>query len=85
VLTGLTPFVAAFLRDRRRLIVLVRPARRTAQHHEKRAERLVARVAGLGPTFIKLAQLLSARADIFLEPYLISIGRLQDQAPPDPR
>jgi hypothetical protein len=48
VLTGLTPLVVAFLRDRRRLIVLGRPARRTAQHHEKRAERLVARVAGLG-------------------------------------
>ncbi len=84
VLTGLTPFVVAFLRDRKRWIILGRPARRTERHHQRRAEKLVARVAKLGPTFIKLAQLLSARADIFPEPYLTAIGTLQDQAPPDP-
>ena len=60
------------------------PARRTERHHRRRAEKLVARVAKLGPTFIKLAQLMSARADIFPEPYLTTIGTLQDQAPPDP-
>ncbi len=83
VLTGLTPFLVAFLRDRKRWIILGRPARRSERHHQRRAEKLVARVAGLGPTFIKLAQLLSARADIFPEPYLSAIGTLQDQAPPD--
>ena len=52
--------------------------------NEKRAERLTATLASLGPTFIKLAQLLSARADIFPEPYLTAIGHLQDQVPADP-
>jgi predicted unusual protein kinase regulating ubiquinone biosynthesis (AarF/ABC1/UbiB family) len=84
VLLRLTPFVFAFLRDRKRWIILGRPARRTPEQHDRRAARLVAALAGLGPTFIKLAQLLSARADIFPEPYLRAIGTLQDQAPPDP-
>ena len=84
VLMGLTPFVLAFLRDRRRWIVVGRPARRSERHHQRRAEKLVARVAALGATFIKLAQLLSARADILPDPYLTAIGTLQDQAPPDP-
>ena len=84
VLVGLTPLVIGFLRDRRRWIILGGPARRTARHHQRRAEKLVDRVAKLGPTFIKLGQLMSARADIFPEPYLTAIGRLQDQAPPDP-
>lgn len=83
VLRRLLPFVVSFLRDRRRWIVVGRPATRTQEHHAKRAERLTSTIAKLGPTFIKLAQLLSARADIFPEPYLSSIGRLQDQVPAD--
>ena len=84
VLVGLTPLVMGFLRDRKRWIILGSPARRTERHHQRRAEKLVARVAKLGPTFIKLGQLMSARADIFPEPYLTAIGALQDRAPPDP-
>ena len=84
VLASLFPFVVAFLRDRRRWILVGRPARRTPEHHERRAHKLADRVAGLGVTFVKLAQLFSARADILPEPYLSAIGRLQDQVPPDP-
>ena len=81
---GLTPLVVAFLRDRKRWIIVGASARRTERHHQRRAEKLVARVAKLGPMFIKLGQLMSARADIFPEPYLTAVGTLQDQAPPDP-
>ena len=84
VLVRLTPFLVAFLRDRRRYFLFGGPAQRTAEHHAKRAERLTARLAALGPTFIKLAQLLSSRADILPEPYLSAIGTLQDAVPPNP-
>jgi predicted unusual protein kinase regulating ubiquinone biosynthesis (AarF/ABC1/UbiB family) len=84
VLLRLGGFAVAFLRDRRSWILFGRPATRTPEHHERRADRLTARLAILGPTFIKLAQLLSARADIMPEPYLSRIGRLQDHVPPDP-
>lgn len=84
VLVRLTPFLIAFLRDRRRYFLFGGPAQRTEEHHAKRAARLTSRLAALGPTFIKLAQLLSSRADILPEPYLSAIGTLQDAVPPDP-
>lgn len=84
VLVRLGPFMVAFLRDRRRFVILGHPTPRTPEHHERRARRLTKVLASLGPTFIKLAQLFSARADILPEPYLSSIGTLQDQVPPDP-
>jgi predicted unusual protein kinase regulating ubiquinone biosynthesis (AarF/ABC1/UbiB family) len=84
VLWRLSPFAIAFLRDRRRWLLFGRPAARTAEDHARRAERLTARLAALGPTFVKLAQLLSSRADILPEPYLSEVSRLQDQVPPDP-
>jgi predicted unusual protein kinase regulating ubiquinone biosynthesis (AarF/ABC1/UbiB family) len=84
VLVSLSPFLLAFLRDRRRWILIGRGAKRSPAHHERRANSLVKALAHLGPTFIKLAQLLSARADIFPEPYLTAIGSLQDDVPPDP-
>lgn len=82
VVARLLPFVLAFLRDRRRFLVLGRPARRDAEHHRRRAERLTATLAALGPTFIKLAQVFAARADLLPAPYLRAFARLTDQVPP---
>jgi predicted unusual protein kinase regulating ubiquinone biosynthesis (AarF/ABC1/UbiB family) len=78
----LAPLVFAFLRDRRRWIVVGAPAKRTPEQHLARARRMTSSLANLGTTFIKLAQLLSSRADIFPEPYLSEIQTLQDQVPP---
>ena len=84
VFLRLQPFLIAFTRDRRRWIVVGRPALRKPGHHERRAARLVKTVAALGPAFIKLAQMFAARADILPEPYLSAVGTLRDQVPPDP-
>ena len=80
----LLPFVLAFMWDRRRFLVLGRPRRRDAERHRLRAERLTSTLAELGPTFIKLAQVFAARADILPEPYLSAIATLTDQVPPLP-
>jgi predicted unusual protein kinase regulating ubiquinone biosynthesis (AarF/ABC1/UbiB family) len=80
----LAPFLIAFLRDRRRWIVLGRPRRLTEEEHRRRARRLTATLAGLGPTFIKLAQVFASRADILPEPYLSEVGSLTDRVPPLP-
>jgi predicted unusual protein kinase regulating ubiquinone biosynthesis (AarF/ABC1/UbiB family) len=78
----LLPFLLAFLVDRRRFLLVGRPARRSPEHHRRRAERFTATLAGLGPTFIKLAQVFGTRADILPEPYLGAIATLADRVPP---
>ncbi|HKO45724.1 MAG TPA: AarF/UbiB family protein [Pyrinomonadaceae bacterium] len=46
------------------------------------AEELAHDLEKLGPTFIKLGQLLSTRADLLPAPYLEALSRLQDQIEP---
>jgi ubiquinone biosynthesis protein len=48
------------------------------------AEDLAKDLERLGPTFIKLGQLLSTRADLLPGPYLDALSRLQDQIEPFP-
>lgn len=49
-----------------------------------KAEELAADLEKLGPTFIKLGQLLSTRADLLPVPYLEALARLQDKIEPFP-
>jgi predicted unusual protein kinase regulating ubiquinone biosynthesis (AarF/ABC1/UbiB family) len=84
VFLRLAPFVLAFVWDRRRFLIMGRPRRPDEARHRRRAARLTRTVAELGPTFIKLAQVFAARADILPEPYLGAIGTLTDQVPPLP-
>jgi predicted unusual protein kinase regulating ubiquinone biosynthesis (AarF/ABC1/UbiB family) len=83
IVWGLLPFVIAFSRDRRRFILFGGARRVSPERHATRARKLTDTIAHLGPTFVKLAQVFSARADILPEPYLSEISRLQDQMPPD--
>src|SRR5438876_3808913 len=49
-----------------------------------KAEELAADLEKLGPTFIKLGQVLSTRADLLPAPYLEALSRLQDHIEPFP-
>jgi predicted unusual protein kinase regulating ubiquinone biosynthesis (AarF/ABC1/UbiB family) len=55
-----------------------------AEHETAPAEDLAKDLERLGPTFIKLGQLLSTRADLLPGPYLEALERLQDQIEPFP-
>ncbi len=46
------------------------------------AEQLARDLEGMGPTFVKLGQLLSTRADLLPPEYLVALGRLQDNVLP---
>ena len=48
------------------------------------AQELAAELEKFGPTFIKLGQLLSTRADLLPAPYLEALSRLQDHIEPFP-
>ncbi len=56
------------------------PARTGAAQPEELADDL----ERMGPTFVKLGQLLSSRADLLPEPYLKALARLQDRVKPFP-
>lgn len=84
VLRRLVPLILAFVRDRRRWIFFGGPRHLPAEKHRQRAERIVDSISELGPTYIKLAQVFSSRADILPEVYLDEIARLQDAVPAVP-
>jgi ubiquinone biosynthesis protein len=48
------------------------------------AEAFVCDLESLGPTFVKIGQLLSTRADLLPQPYLDALVRLQDDVEPFP-
>ncbi|MCC6317998.1 MAG: AarF/ABC1/UbiB kinase family protein [Gemmatimonadaceae bacterium] len=84
ILWHLAPLTASFLRDRRRWIWWGRAATRSPAFHRARATALVAALARLGPSFVKMAQVFSSRADLIPEPYVSALSTLTDQVPPVP-
>jgi predicted unusual protein kinase regulating ubiquinone biosynthesis (AarF/ABC1/UbiB family) len=84
VLFRILPLLFSFRRDIRRWIFFGGATSRTAAFHRRRAERLVATIAGLGPSFVKMAQVFAGRADLLPEPYLSAVSTLADRVPAVP-
>ncbi|HEY2380613.1 MAG TPA: AarF/UbiB family protein [Terriglobia bacterium] len=80
----LSPFLLAFLRDRRRWILAGPPRFQSDDAHRARARRLTRTIASLGPSFIKLAQVFGIRADIVPPIYVEEFANLHDRVPPFP-
>ncbi|MCC6242617.1 MAG: AarF/ABC1/UbiB kinase family protein [Gemmatimonadaceae bacterium] len=81
-LARLGPIALSFRRDRVRWLWWGAPLARDASFHQRRALHIVRQLAALGPTFVKLAQIFSTRADLVAEPYLSTLGTLTDRVPP---
>src|SRR5262245_61698590 len=80
----LAPFLLAFLRDRRRWVLVGPPRIVSDETHRDRARRLTRTIASLGPSFIKLAQVFAIRADIIPQIYIEELRNLHDRVPPFP-
>lgn len=57
-------------------------ARNSSHHRNRRAQWLVGTLLDLGPTFVKIGQALSTRADLLPREYVGALGQLQDRIPP---
>lgn len=56
-------------------------ANNSSRHRNRRAQWLVGTLLDLGPTFIKIGQALSTRADLLPPEYVKALGQLQDRVP----
>lgn len=78
------PFFAAGLRDWHRFVLFGRSRNVSTEQHRLRAGRLRDTMLELGPTFIKIGQVLSTRPDIVPLVYAKELSTLQDTVPPGP-
>jgi len=76
------PLLLAYARDRKRFFVVGSSRRVTAEQRRERAQALLESMLTLGPTFIKLGQLLSTRPDVLPPEYIDEFAQLQDRVPP---
>jgi len=76
------PLVWGYLRDRRRFLLFGGSRRVTPEMRRERARILLDSLLTLGPTFIKLGQLLSTRPDVLPPEYIEVLSDLQDRVPP---
>ena len=84
ILRELLPLTLSLIRDQRRWLSFGGPVSRSAAFHQRRAERMVAALGRLGPTFVKMGQVFAGRNDLLAEPYAKAFATLTDRVPPVP-
>jgi predicted unusual protein kinase regulating ubiquinone biosynthesis (AarF/ABC1/UbiB family) len=81
VVRAFLPLALAYARDRRRFLLFGRRREVTEADRRRRAGYLLATLLDLGPTFIKVGQILSARPDVLPPAYIDELSSLQDEVP----
>ena len=76
------PLLLSYARDRNRFLLFGSGRQVDARTRRRRARSLLDSLLTLGPTFIKLGQLLSTRPDVLPPAYVEVLARLQDDVPP---
>jgi len=76
------PLALTYARDRRRFLLFGSSRTVTPAQRRERAAKLLQSLLTLGPTFIKLGQLLSTRPDVLPPEYVAEFSKLQDRVPP---